>query len=336
VEGQIASFLSTVPDGSTIQFQPGGCYGQQGTIFVTDRQNLVIDGNGSTFRALTQGDSGRSNWEVQAGSNITIENMTLYGANPNAGVGAGCYNAALEWQHGIDFEATQGATVNNVNIYNVYGDFIEAQYDSRLGWDSSQPARNILVENSYFSGSGRMGLGLTDVIGFTMQNSYMTGVCWDAVDVELDSNQEYGLDIQILDNTFGPTNLAVFSNFGQGYNPNVGDITISGNTETGPLYSCESAIAIGQYPGEHRSNYTITNNQLLAGGYGMDIEGVDNATIDNNTVTYTNEGCNPPAGVFLVDSHTVSIENNTFAGFPAGVDTVDSLSTGLTVVGNGV
>ena len=129
-----------------------------------------------------------------------------------------------------------------------------------------------------------MGLGLTDVIGFTMQNSYMAGVCWDAVDVEPDSNHEYGLDIQVLDNTFGPTHLAVFSNYGQGYGPNVGDITISGNTETGPLYTCESAIAVGQYPGEYRSNYTITNNHLLAGGYGMDIEGVENATIDNNTV----------------------------------------------------
>ena len=82
VEGQIESFLSTVPDGSTVQFQPQGCYGQDGTIFVTDRKNLVIDGNGSIFRALTQGDSGRSNWEVQAGSNITIENMTLYGGEP--------------------------------------------------------------------------------------------------------------------------------------------------------------------------------------------------------------------------------------------------------------
>ena len=200
--------------------------------------------------------------------------------------------------------------------------------------EASQPSRNILVENSYFNGNGRMGLGLTDVIGFTMQNSFMTGVCWDAVDAEPDENGEYASDIKILNNTFGPTNLAVFSNYGHGYGPNVGNITISGNTETGPLYTCESPIAVGQYPGEYRSNYTITNNNLLAGGYGIDIEGVDNATIQNNTVTYTNEGCNPPAGVFIYDSHTVSVENNTFADFPGGIASVDNLSTGITMLGN--
>jgi hypothetical protein len=334
VEGQIASFLSTVPDGSTVLFQPDGCYGEDLTIFVTDRENLIIDGNGSTFKALTKGSPGRSNWEVQAGNNITFENMTLDGANPKAGVGAGCYIAPLEWQHGIDFEATQGATVDQVSIYNVYGDFIEAQYDSRVAMSASQPARNILVENSYFSGNGRMGLGLTDVIGFTMRDSYMTGVCWDAVDIETDENSEYALDIKILDNTFGATNLAILANYGHGFEPNVGDITISGNTETGPLYTCESPIAVGQYPGENRSNYTITNNTLLAGGNGMDIEGVDNATIKNNTVTYTNEGCVPPAGVLLVDSHTVLIEGNALNGFPGGITNVDDLSTGVTVIGN--
>ena len=334
VEGQVVSFLSDVPDGSTIQFQPDSCYGQDGTIFVTDRKNLVIDGNGSTFRALTRGGPGRSNWEVRAGGNITFENMSLYGANPHAGVGVGCYVAALEWQHGIDFEATQGGTVDNVNIYNVYGDFIEAQYDSRVAMAASQPSRNILVENSYFSGNGRMGLGLTDVIGFTMQDSYLTGVCWDAVDAEPDENAEYASDIKIVNNMFGPMNLAVFSNYGQGYDPHVGNITISGNTETGPLYTCESPIAVGQYPGQYRSNYTITDNALLSGGNGILIAGMDNSTIENNTVTYTNEGCNPPVGVDLSDSHNISIENNTFAGFPGGITNVDNLSTGVTLVGN--
>jgi hypothetical protein len=154
------------------------------------------------------------------------------------------------------------------------------------------------------------------------------------VDAETDENSEYASDIKILDNTFGATNLAIFANYGHGYDPNVGDFTISGNTETGPLYTCESPIAVGQYPGEYRSNFTITDNNLLAGGNGMDIEGVDNATIENNTVTYTNEGCVPPAGVVLVDSHSVSIEDNTLTGFPGGFTNVDDLSTGVTLVGN--
>jgi hypothetical protein len=42
VEGQIASFLSTVPDGSTIQFQTGDCYGQDGTILLANRNKPAL------------------------------------------------------------------------------------------------------------------------------------------------------------------------------------------------------------------------------------------------------------------------------------------------------
>jgi hypothetical protein len=335
IETQFAIFLATVPDGSTIQFQPRGCYDQDNSLTIADRNNLVIDGNSSTFRSQA-GPSNNSVWTVEGGSNISFQNMTIYGSNPTPAPEAGCYDASLEWQYGIDYQATQGGTVNNVSINDVYGDFIEAEYDHRVGAVASAPTRNILVKNSTFNGNGRMGVGLTDVDGFILQNTTMTGVCWDAVDVETDVNQEYGRNIQILNNTFTSLNLAVLSNYGMGYDPNVDNITLSGNTETNGPSTCESAVAIGQYPGEYRSNYTIANNHFYDGGYGMDIGGVDNLTINGNLFTFYNLGCNPGTGVNLSDSHTVLIENNTFSGGYTGVDTVDGLSTGVTLVNNTV
>jgi hypothetical protein len=55
VEGKIMAWLATVPDGSTVQFEAGRCYGQDGTITLSGRSGLVIDGQGSEFRALTPG-----------------------------------------------------------------------------------------------------------------------------------------------------------------------------------------------------------------------------------------------------------------------------------------
>ena len=63
VENQIMAWLATVPDGSTVQFGPGRCYGQDRTITLTGRSGLVIDGR-VEFRALTPGDSHRANWRL--------------------------------------------------------------------------------------------------------------------------------------------------------------------------------------------------------------------------------------------------------------------------------
>jgi hypothetical protein len=347
VEAQINAFIATVPDGSTIQFQPGGCYGQDNTIYITNRSNLVIDGNGATFKALSLAAMGvNSNWAVEAGSNITLEDMTIQGDNPHAGIlqgSPGCYNALLEWQYGIAFDATQGGTVNDVNINDVYGDFVEAEDYERN--TASAPARNILIENSNFDGNGRMGIGITDAQGVTIQNNHFNNVCWEMVDIELGVNGEYGQNINILNNTLGTNNFGILANQGAGLPATVGNITLSGNTMTAVPATTESPVTIG-WPGIYRSNYTITNNYLISGGgSGMDLEGVSNSTIEYNTVAYgSDQGCGPlgcPAGVLLVDCHNDLIEYNTFpylpplgASFPGGIDRTDSLSTGITRVGN--
>ena len=84
VEGKIMSWLATVPNGSTVQFGAGRCYGQDGTITLAGRSGLVIDGGGSEFRALTPGGSHRANWRLVTGSNLTLRNMAVRGSNPRA------------------------------------------------------------------------------------------------------------------------------------------------------------------------------------------------------------------------------------------------------------
>ena len=50
VDAKISAWLATVPNNSTVQFGSGRCYGQDGTITLSGRIGLVIDGQGSEFR----------------------------------------------------------------------------------------------------------------------------------------------------------------------------------------------------------------------------------------------------------------------------------------------
>jgi hypothetical protein len=338
VDAKINSWLASVPDGSVAQFAPGGCYGYTGTMDIADRSNLVIDGNGSTFKALSVGDPHRIAWKIDAGSNITLENMTVQGPNTNAGVhdGADFYNGVdFEWQHAYSFDGTQGGTLDHVQAYNIFGDFVEAQFDER-GPDAilnNPPARNILVENSHFDGNGRMGIGLTDVDGFELRNSYLGNVNMAAVDLELDANYEYGRNIRIDGNTFGLVRFALLDNSGAGDGTTVGNVTVTNNTMTGALYGCRPPVdVLGITDGSHRSGYTVTNNNFVAYGDAFDFAYADNINVAGNTVKYMNGGCGG-AGVGLSNASGAQITNNAFLGFHTVVQQ-DSTVSNVTTAGN--
>jgi hypothetical protein len=336
IEPYWASFISTVPNNAVITFPPNGCYGQNATLGIPYRLNITINGNGSTFDNVSGWPTNYSVWRASGGSNINFENMTINGSDPTC-----AYNASYEWQYGIDYQATQGGTVNNVTINDVGGDFVEAEYDQNLSVYTSSPTENILVENSDFSCAGRMGVGLTDVNGFTMENTTISNVAWDAVDVEPDSPVEFGSNINITGDTFTNINFGLLSNGGQGWQPNIGNITFSGNTETNEAVACVTPISVGQDGATYRSTYTFTNNQFYAPGDGIDLAGADNVTISGNTIIFNSLGCGGTAyGVRMSDSHGVAITNNTFTHFGGlgggGPDSVDDLSTNVTTSGNTV
>ena len=46
---------------------------------------VTIDGNGATLQAKTPGDQGRRHLWIQGGKNLVVRDLTVRGANPNAG-----------------------------------------------------------------------------------------------------------------------------------------------------------------------------------------------------------------------------------------------------------
>ena len=89
----LQAFLNRVPNGRVIQFRRGGRYRVDGTLFLRNRHDLTIDGDGATVFATTRGGRNRAQWWIKDGSQIVFRNLSVQGANPHGGVGEDAYVA---------------------------------------------------------------------------------------------------------------------------------------------------------------------------------------------------------------------------------------------------
>ena len=334
VEDKIMSWLATVPDGSTVQFAPGGCYGQDRTITLSGRSGLVIDAQGSEFRALTPGDSHRANWRLVSGANMTLKNMAVRGSNPQ-----GSYDPAVEWQHGYAVEGVQGITLSNVQARDTWGDGVSLWHgaSSPACGDDASSARDVAITGALIERAGRQGVAIVDAENVTVQDSTIGPVAWWGVDIETDDNCEIARHVSIVRNQFGANRYGVIGSVGFGGDPQVGDVTVTDNTqtvETGLPGECWAPVWVLSPDAKYRSGYTFQRNRLLARRNAFEFRRVNNIDVSSNNVTLTpTTGCGKRAGVLLVDSHTVGITSNAFSG-ANNVFVADSLSTGITATGN--
>jgi hypothetical protein len=336
VENKLMAWLATVPDGATVQFPSNGCYGQDGTITLTGRNRLVIDGGGSEFRALTPGGSSRANWRFVGGSELTMQNVAVRGANPQ-----GVYDHTVEWQHGFSIEGVQGMTLTNVQARETWGDGIYVGHSTNTPacGDDASSSRNVVITGATLERAGRQGLAITDAEQVTLQNSTVGPVAWSGVDVEPDATCDIARHITISHNSFGANHYGVFGSFGFGADPQVGDVTVTDNVQTAPTGSpgeCYSPVVVYSPDGVYRKGYTFSGNSFMARRYGFGFRRVREAQISSNTVTFdpaSGASCGTTTGVFLVDSHTIGITGNVFRG-AASVFTADALSTDITEQGN--
>src|SRR3954447_12934282 len=168
VEGKIMAWLATVPDGSTVQFGAGRCYGQDQSITLADRSGLTLDGQGSEFRALTPGGSHRDNWRFVRGGNLTVRNMAVRGSDPQ-----GLYDPTVEWQHGFSIEGVQGMTLSNIQARETWGDGIDLWRggDTHPCGDDSSSARNVVITGATIERIGRQGLAVVDAEQVMLEDS---------------------------------------------------------------------------------------------------------------------------------------------------------------------
>jgi hypothetical protein len=333
VEDEIMAWLATVPNGNTVQFAPGGCYGQDGTITLSGRRDLVIDGRGAQFRAITAGGPTRANWRFSGGANLSVQNIAVWGSNPE-----GRYTAGFEWQHGFSVEGVQGMTLSNVQARETWGDGVllyRSAYSPACGDDDSS-ARNVSITGATLARVGRQGVAIVDAEHVTVQASTIGPVALASVDIETDDNCEIARHIKISGNQFGASGWGVVSSVGFGGDPQVGDVSVTDNTQSVAATGCFAPVRILSpvEPSLYRSGYTFRGNSLLGTKNGFELRGVRNAELSSNTVTLTpTVGCGTRTGVLLQDSHTVNISFNVFSGANS-VFTADTLSDGITASDN--
>jgi hypothetical protein len=340
VEDQLMAWLATVPDGSTVRFGAGRCYGQDGTITLADRTGLVIDGQGSEFRALTPGGSHRANWRLLNGANLTVRNMAVRGFNPQ-----GLYDHDLEWQHGFAIEGVQGMTLSDVQVREVWGDGVDVYRGgpSHACGDDASSARDVLITDALIERVGRQGVAVVDAERVALQDSTIGPVAWANVDIETDDGCEIAREITVARNSFGSNGWGVIVNQGFGADPQVGAVSVTDNVQTAPTVDtgiltpdpCRAPVRVRSPAGLYRDGYSFARNSFLTPNNAFVFRGVTNIDVGSNSVVFGTPiaGCDTRAGVRLTDSHTVGIIDNAFSG-ASNVYIADPLSTGITATGN--
>jgi len=269
VESDIMQFLTTVPDGSKVLFPPNGIYGQNGPIDVPDRTNLEIDGNGSTFKQLLPTDPSRpnnANWRIAGGNGVVLHSLVIRGAYDP--VPRGTIDQGFPNDHGISILGAQNAQVRDVQVFNVAGDFLACDPDVRRGSDyaSDPPCRNVLVDGLRGQHAGRQGVSATAADGFTLQNSSLTDVQNEGVDLEIDVAGELMRNVNVVNNEFsGIYGPSVFVPMGTW--PDVGNITIQGNHVLSPDDLCWPTIHVEA----QTQGVLVRDNHLLSKGDGVQI-----------------------------------------------------------------
>ena len=351
VQDEITNFIKTVPDGSTILFPPNGCYKQSTRIFIPDRNNLIIDGNRSTFRnSSTSAEPGKGNFVVLRGTDITFQNVIARGTFdqvPEGGKYSLNYPVGIGWEpnHAFGFWGTNGGGVRDSEAHHVWGDGVATAFDGIL--DPSvyskdwQVARNLVIERIFVDNVSRVCLGPTQGINNTFRDSYFKN-CWmSGIDAEADGDWDGNVHnnlpidgLKLINNTFEGYNLSGIAVpvGGDFYHADPADRTMVGNIEirgnkllTGPtLGPCAPSILIGVsgYSSSNRiKNVTIKDNEIVAMANAVFFNHADGGLIQDNKFFYTDYGleggaqvqCDPGYRdmVKIYDSTDITQSNNS-------------------------
>jgi hypothetical protein len=316
----ITAAIGSCPSGSTVTFPLNATYHITDKIVVAGRSDLVIDGNGSTFikTSPSEDGAGRPNWHLLENTGLTLRNMVIRGSFVPSG------NRQIipgnQFEHGVNVAGGSGITIQDVEIYNVFGDFVTAQTSG----DASAPvARNVRVERFVGEHAARQGVSAIGVIGFWLTDSQLTDSWQTGIDMEIDAPGQKLRDIHILRNTITGTNFSPITVPMKGNPGDVGDIEIRGNIVTKPADTCFPSVLI-TYPPNNIGNSTmlsgivIEDNQLMTLHNGVSISDVASGSVRNNRIENTAGGlCAPPAPmpVSLSNSPNVLVSGNTAVGY---------------------
>lgn len=308
VTEDLAAYIRSVPDGSTIRFPAGGRYRIEGTLEVWRRDRLVFDGRGATLFASTPGNpeaghgrhrplANRSHLKFIGGSDLTVRDLNIIGANPRPGRFSPAYNS----QHGILLAGVKNSIVERCVITDVYGDsiYLGNERPGRI----NAPCDGVQILQNTASGSGRQGMTLcygTDIwfVGNSIDNCGFT-----AFDFEPNSQKTPCSGIHVIDNVIGVHRACFLA--ARGRAP-VNDVEIRGNSS--------EVTALGIQAGNkgHRQSRWVIDGNSSANKQGarryFGFTGMDDITVTDNDVAARG------ASVRINNCTNVRVTSNRFIG----------------------
>ena len=328
VTAELLRYIRTVPNGSRIVFAKDGLYRINETLLIRDRRRLVFVGRGATFRAYTRGYRERSQFSFVKGSDVVIRDLTVKGANPNAGTSDDAYVPNLSGQHAFRFAGVQGAVLDDVQAYDLYGDFVYFG-----GWLTQQgriiPSRNVTVQRSRFERNGRQGIAPIACEDVLIADNEIADVRRSTIDLEPNSDERGCERVSIIGNTFGASRLAWIASGGLG--SKISDVYVADNVMREGSGFRLVLVTTNQNVSGMKGPFMFENNSLVVTAAGaFEFHRVHDITIRNNEVSGFSADM---AAVTLFDSHTVGVYDNTFTG-AAQILVADSASTEYEERGN--
>lgn len=310
VTRRLLRWIASVPDHSTLVFGHNACYRIDGSLRIEDRWGLSFFGNGATFKAVAEGGQARRHWWFLGGADLVIRDLTVRGSNPYAGLSEEAYRADREFQHAFALEGVQGALLDNVQAYDVYGDFVYIGSDNRPEgggrWSS-----DIIVQNSHFERNGRQGIAICAAEDVVIRWNYLGQVRRATFDLEPSLAAWGARRVLILGNMTGPGKLLWFANAGLG--SNVSDIRIVGNVMLG---STGTPVVYVKTPlGDQRGPFVIEDNDFIVGGSpmaGLDFRRTTGVTIRDNRALFPE--IQLMTAVAIQESNSVHVYSNSFMG----------------------
>ena len=311
VTADLTAWFASVPDNSVLSFAPNGCYRVDGTLVVAHRSGLTFEGNNATFKQVTDGSElinskkvrTRNVWTFATSSNLVVHNLTTVGANPFAGRGDRAYSPRFEAQHAYLVQGVDGMVMNNVDAYDVFGDFVA------LGGNVS----NFTVRNSSFARNGRQGWSINGT-NIVFENNSITETRRATIDMEPPLPTFASKNVYIRNNDVGPGRLFFFSSVGAA--APMDNINITGNR----LHKKAFVIFVAPPKGT-RSNYHVVGNVSDGGvsGFGsaMVFKNIEGLEVRANIVP--TQWSHHLTGVGVSRSSHVSITNTTFRSAAAAL-----------------
>jgi hypothetical protein len=330
----IAAAIAGCPSGSTVMFPAGASYTQTDQIRIIGRNDLIIDGNGSTFTKTSPSADGaiKHQWSIESGNDIVIRNMTVTGAfipaNHNGGVRH--LIPGLQFEHGFMIFAGTRITIQDVTCKNPFGDCVAVTHE-RAGSPLVIP-NTVVIERVVGEHIAREGVSIAAGIGVWVQDCEFTDVWSNAgIDIEMDYVGEQVRNVHLLRNTFSDfyfqAMLIAVKNGGGGPGPggpaDVRDIEFRGNITLTSSDGCQPAIQIPS-PDLNVGNpalvegIVIEDNTLRSRGDAVWLQDVNSGTVKNNTlIAVSTDVCGPPprTSVRLYNSPNVVVSGNTVVGY---------------------